>query len=307
MIFRGVLLVASAVLTLLLFSEGKDLCIASNGKKQPLFFDFKGDLVYPEGACAFYYREGEFFRGVERMGCSGSRNELLFSPNDKDSLPKSIAEGGELVSIFSNGTFLKYSCSEVNTAEMKLISKNEYEVVFMFYSQGVEVKRHVVYTIKLDEGNTHPEWVRHVPSILGLSSTDMAMSDTGIRTRWRSSLLSRKHKGIKAAYKEAHKHGLVRGHLAPAADFVLAAERWATFQLANVVPQPLEHNNGEWKKIENHVRGSFKPDDVKYVETGPIFGKDNSKLQDLVPIPIGLYKKVIGFNKTLFCVESYFK
>lgn len=98
-----------------------------------------------------------------------------------------------------------------------------------------------------------------------------------------------------------------RGHLAPAGDFLLAAERWATFQLSNVVPQPQTHNNGEWKEIEDYVRTKIDKKAIKHVETGPLFDDKTEKLDGIIPVPKGMYKKVIGRNnKTLYQVQSLF-
>nr|GAV93249.1 hypothetical protein SCV_129 [Chionoecetes opilio bacilliform virus] len=85
---------------------------------------------------------------------------------------------------------------------------------------------------------------------------------------------------------------MARGHLAPAADFFLACERWATFSLSNVVPQWQTHNNGRWKAIENLARHL---DGAAIAETGPYY-KSPKKFLDsersLFPIPHFLYKKV---------------
>ncbi len=59
------------------------------------------------------------------------------------------------------------------------------------------------------------------------------------------------------------------------------------------MPQPQTHNNGEWKKIEDHIRTKFDKKTVKYVETGPIFDDNvkTEKLNGFLPIPKGIYKK----------------
>ena len=89
---------------------------------------------------------------------------------------------------------------------------------------------------------------------------------------------------------------------------MLAAERWATFQLSNVVPQPQTHNNGEWKEIEDFVRRKIDKKRIRYVETGPLFDKNApERLDGIVPVPKGLYKMVIGRNnEILYNVESFF-
>lgn len=49
-------------------------------------------------------------------------------------------------------------------------------------------------------------------------------------------------------------HYLVKGHLAPNADFVDAAKRRATFYLINAAPQWQSFNNGNWKALEDSIR-----------------------------------------------------
>ncbi|XP_069979122.1 uncharacterized protein [Penaeus vannamei] len=48
---------------------------------------------------------------------------------------------------------------------------------------------------------------------------------------------------------------LAKGHLTPDSDFVLEAEQDATYFYANAVPQWQAINNGNWKSLENSVRG----------------------------------------------------
>lgn len=50
------------------------------------------------------------------------------------------------------------------------------------------------------------------------------------------------------------KQYLARGHLAPMADFVYAAQQRATFYYANTAPQWQSFNTGNWGKLEAAVR-----------------------------------------------------
>lgn len=47
---------------------------------------------------------------------------------------------------------------------------------------------------------------------------------------------------------------MARGHLTPDADFVFTTGQFATFFLANVVPQFQSINNGNWKSVEAKTR-----------------------------------------------------
>lgn len=47
---------------------------------------------------------------------------------------------------------------------------------------------------------------------------------------------------------------MARGHLTPDADFIFTTGQFATFFLANVVPQFQSINNGNWKSVESKTR-----------------------------------------------------
>lgn len=279
-----------------------DVCVTSDGKQQPLFFNDNGKLVYPERSCSFYGYSGEHFKNVKWVGCAGSTNNMLTLSKKRET----IAKGGVLIRvspshISKRKNLAYYSCRHVNTATVLKKSGGRhrggdsgveiYEVVFKF--DGL---KHVIYTIKWNKDENRPIWVRHHPSIMA-GVIDTSLIDASIRAPWRASKLvfGEDTVAIKKAYKTAYtSFGMSRGHLAPAADFLLAAERWATFQLANVAPQPQTHNNGEWKVIEGEVRERFNSNDVEYIETGPVYDRLPNKICGLLPIPKGMYKKVMG-------------
>ena len=291
------LLFLTVVLLRAVPSTQTDVCVTSDGKQQPLFFNAKGEMVYPERSCSFYGAGGEHFRDVKWVGCAGSVNNMLTHSKKKET----VAKGGVLIRVAPShvsrrNNLAYYSCRHVNTAT---VSKKRgggdgietYEVFFKF--DGL---KHVIYTIKWNKVENRPVWVRHRPSAMA-GVTDPSLIDASIRAPWRASKLvfGRDSIAVKEAYKTAYaSNGMTRGHLAPSADFLLAAERWATFQLANVVPQPQTHNNGEWKVIEGEVRKRFNSRDIEYIETGPVYDRVPVKVGGLIPVPKGMYKKVVG-------------
>lgn len=151
--------------------------------------------------------------------------------------------------------------------------------------------------VNWDQLRNRTRWVRHLPTV---SYTDV--DDTYTRTsNWRSCRQALgKVNDFKRAYRQAFKSDkLVKGHLAPVADFLLASERLATFQICNVVPQPQIHNNINWKIVERETREfvTNNPTVVSYIETGPIYCDDSKPLiNNLLHVPIGMYKIVVGHN-----------
>ncbi|XP_045109970.1 uncharacterized protein LOC123503923 isoform X2 [Portunus trituberculatus] len=63
-----------------------------------------------------------------------------------------------------------------------------------------------------------------------------------------------KQKKILNSSNEVFGYFLSKGHLAPVADFVLEAEKRATYHYINIVPQWKTINNGNWEKLESAVR-----------------------------------------------------
>lgn len=280
-----------------------NICSVSDGKRQPLFFTDGGAMIYPKASCGLLSSRGELFDNVTWVGCSGARpNKLLGKDGEV------LAENGKLIRATADAASRYYRCKSVNSAFIKRIG-DIFEVFFKAEAGNGRQFVHNIYSFRWNRTMNAPVWVRHVPSA---SFSDPSVIDTQVRAPWRYSTLvfgndNDPRRAFKLAYK---KYRMSRGHLAPAGDFLLAAERWATFQLSNVVVQPETHNNGEWKAIEDHVRKNYKKKTMKYVETGPIFDEngETEKLDGIVPVPKGMYKKVIGRNddRILYEVQSFF-
>ena len=183
---------------------------------------------------------------------------------------------------------------------------------------------HTVYIVCWNKIDNHPKWVRNIinPSIVNDKYEDEKLIDTAIRAKFRFSKNIFGDYNPKPYFSVTHqkKEGLVkengdfyaRGHLAPAADFFLASERWATFSLENAVPQWQSHNSGEWKEIEFCARHTKN---AHMVETGPIFLNVTCRRyldteHKMIPIPDALYKVVYNqkgdviFKKTSAVVSS---
>lgn len=289
---------APIFILLLFLPSTAGICSFSDGKKQPLFFKSRGKIIYPKASCGGYLSaRGELFENVAWVGCSGRRNKLLGRDGEI------LAENGILIKSTTDANYFK--CKSVNSASIQRTG-DVFEIFFQTKAGNKRQFIHNIYSFKWNNTTNSPVWVRHVPSA---SFSDPSVVDTRVRARWRYSRQvfgygNNPRKAFKLAFK---KHRMSRGHLAPAGDFLLAAERWATFQLSNVVPQPQTHNNGEWKAIEDHVRTNIDKNKIKYIETGPIFDKKTTKLDGIIPVPKGMYKKVMGRNnEILYEVQSFF-
>nr|BDT63227.1 MAG: wsv191-like protein [Hemigrapsus takanoi nimavirus] len=260
-------------------------------------------MIYPKASCGLLSSRGELFEDVSWVGCSGARQNKLLGGDGEV-----LAENGKLIRTTADAAARYYRCKSVNSASIKRTG-DVFEVFFRVKAGNRRQFVHNIYSFKWNRTMNAPVWVRHVPSA---SFSDPSVIDTQVRAPWRYSKLvfgydNDPRRAFKLAYK---KYRMSRGHLAPAGDFLLAAERWATFQLSNVVPQPQTHNNGKWKEIEDHVRTKFNKKMIKYVETGPISDEngETETLDGIVPVPKGLYKKVIGRDddRVLYEVRSLF-
>lgn len=288
------------------------VCLTSDDKKQPIVFDVEEKtVVYPSASCN---RGGELFEG-KRLGvlCTGRLNKLLGARANV------VSEGNVPYYHLRRGVN-KLACERVNKAVTLRDASND-ERNCLAYKIGFKMPRgvpfHTVYTVCWDDSDKHPVWVRNVINPAMREDDDAGLIDAGIRTRFKfSPVIFGKDYNPRAYFSVKHQtkvglraggHGdfMARGHLAPAGDFFLACERWATFSLENAVPQWQTHNNGAWKDIENrarHTKGAY------LAETGPLYVTPSPHLDpvnNLLPVPDSMYKKV--WNKhgaLLFNIED---
>ena len=265
--------------------EGYELCLQSDAKKQPLVFD-SVSVIYPSATCG-QDGLGELFQSPRKIytTCSDSKKSL--------------------------------KCKRVNKSITLRDPKND-EKDCTAYKIGFKIPAlpkpyfHRVYVVCWDKRDNHPKWVKNIinPNVVADTCKEDKLIDTAIRAKFRfSKMIFGEDYNPKIFFTIAHqkKEGLVkdrgddfytRGHLAPAGDFFLAAERWATFSLENAIPQRRSHNNGEWKKIEyiaRHINNAHE------VETGPIFFNTTHRRyldskHNMIPIPDALYKVVYNKN-----------
>nr|BDV50161.1 MAG: wsv191-like protein [Chiromantes dehaani nimavirus] len=271
------------ILLLVCVSSGYELCLRSDGKKQPLVFDSEA-VIYPSATCG-KDGSGELFQSPRKIytTCNGDKNTM--------------------------------KCKRVNKSITLRDPKND-DKDCSAYKIGFNIPAspkpyfHTVYVVCWDKTDNHPKWVRNIinPSAVTKKYEEKKLIDTGVRAKFRFSKIIFDNYNPKPYFSDVYqkKKGLIkggggdfyaRGHLAPAADFFLAAERWATFSLENAVPQWQSHNSGEWKDIEfsaRHIKNAHM------AETGPIFfNATNRRYLDMehnmIPIPDALYKVV--YNK----------
>lgn len=172
---------------------------------------------------------------------------------------------GLLIGIVKNSSFSDCECEKVNSVSI-VKDKNEkglFNFVFVFQQFN-----HTAITLLWNTTANNPIWVRYAPSVGFTSST--VVVDTDIMSSWRASKVFFGNTDSRGTFKHiVNETDYVRGHLALAADFLLACERHATFTLVNAVPQPRKHNNKKWKRVEENIRHLFKRKEHKFVEVAP--------------------------------------
>ena len=296
---------------------GHEICLSSDGKKQPLVFD-SHNVIYPSATCG-QGGSGELFQSVKRLqvACIGTNNNVVSYDGIQTLAPGSTAM---YVPIALSDGGARISCLSVNKATVIRDPESDVDGQCRAFKTGFNVPNlfapffHTVFTVCWNETYQHPMWVRNPinPGTVSETSVEEELVDTAVRAKFRfSRTIFGRDYNPKRYYSIAHQRaaGLIhtatgsdfyaRGHLAPAGDFFLAAERWATFSLENAVPQLQSHNNGAWKEIETearHIKQAY------VAETGPLYrcvdGIYHEYLDtdhNLIPIPIALYK--IVYNK----------
>lgn len=257
--------------------KGYELCLQSDGKKQPLVFD-SAKVIYPSSTCG-KNGSGELFQSPRKLytTCNGDKNTV--------------------------------KCKRVNKSITLRDPKND-DNDCTAYKTGFQIPAspkpyfHTVYVVCWDKTDNHPKWVKNIINPNAVAEKEKLV-DTAVRTKFRfSKIIFGGDYNPKPYFSVAHqiKEGLVRergdfysrGHLAPAADFFLAAERWATFSLENAVPQWQSHNNGVWKDIEFSARHTKN---AHVAETGPIFFNVTHRRyldteHNMIPVPDALYKVI---------------
>lgn len=197
-----------------------------------------------------------------------------------------------------NSTLLEpifISCSETDQFLLKSVFR---------INKNVE---HIIFRICWDRSTEHPVWVRHTINGLQWSNTQLNVIDTGIRTKFRFSSKSfgkeynpRQYftKASQRKFNLSKPDGdfLARGHLAAAADFILASERWATYTLENTVPQWQSDNNGDWRRKEERYRNKATENQLAInVFTIPVYNFTPNYLDPInrkLPVPEFMLKIV---------------
>nr|BDT63052.1 MAG: wsv191-like protein [Trachysalambria curvirostris nimavirus] len=298
-----------------LAADRDEVCLSSDSKKQPLVFDSFG-VVYPTATCGSA-GSGELFRGRSElyMACTGPRNKIMVG----DEVIGTVAAVESLLSN-KRGMDTRASCLTVNKAVIERDPHNDRNGECVAYRVGFRLpagpspRFHVVFVVCWVHSDNHPMWVRHVvnPAVAIDNDDEYGLVDRAIRAKFR---FSRAVFGLdfnpKIYFTVAHQRKigllennkgsdfLARGHLAPAGDFMLACERWATFRLENAVPQWQSHNNGEWKSVEDRAR---RVPGAHIIETGPVYGNDSSSglflspRHKFLPVPKSLYKVVYNMD-----------
>nr|BDT63525.1 MAG: wsv191-like protein [Pasiphaea japonica whispovirus] len=294
MLLPRIFWVATSCVALSGTDKNFNICVGSDGKKQPLVFDtYEKKVVYPVSKCGVD-SEGERFEGRNlKFVCLGG----------------SVEEGEDGV----------VGCSRVNSATVERLPEEDekgcraFRTGFSIPVSNNETFFHTVFSVCWNEDNKYPVWVKNKINLSVVSKDSEDLVDAGIRTKFRfSPLIFGKNYNPKTYFSIAYQkqnilkfqnHGdfYARGHLAPAADFFLASERWATFSLENVIPQWQTHNNGKWKEIEDtarNINGAY------IAKTGPVFyhGKRVQYLDqenNFLPVPHAIFKSVYNREKQL--------
>ncbi|XP_045588574.2 uncharacterized protein [Procambarus clarkii] len=118
--------------------------------------------------------------------------------------------------------------------------------------EATEFTRHSVYGSHLTAKTQDPGRPPFKHADMFTANVEELYSKTNQRLLAEKALRSRAHLTVEG------QQFLAKGHLAPDADFVYAAEQDATYYHANVVPQWQAFNNGNWKRLESAIRDLAK-------------------------------------------------
>jgi endonuclease G len=190
-----------------------------------------------------------------------------------------IAIVGLVVYFFANQDKPAAKSRTIETAKEKVIVKPTNQ-------EKYEIVKHKYYTLAYSEKNEQPAWVCY-----SLTKKNVGGKEPRSNNFVPDPMVSTKT----ADDIDYVKSGYDKGHMVPAADMSWSPEAMKeTFYYSNVSPQFPSFNRGEWKKLEEKVRGWAAEFDSVKVYTGPIF-KDNIKKigPDSVTVP-GHYFKVIA-------------
>lgn len=101
------------------------------------------------------------------------------------------------------------------------------------------------------------------------------------------------------------KYHLIRGHLAPKADFIYGPQQDATFYFLNAIPQWNLLNNGNWKILENSLRqlASTRGIDLKiYTGTSSVLSLPHNFDEQSVELFLNDRKKLVPVPKFIWKV-----
>ena len=168
--------------------------------------------------------------------------------------------------------------TEVAKSHTKPVNQENYQIV-----------KHKYYTLAYSEKNEQPAWVcysltkKHVGGKEPRSNN--FIPDPMVSTKTADDI-------------DYNKSGYDKGHMVPAADMSWSVDAMKeTFYFSNISPQVPSFNRGEWKKLEEKVRGWAQEFDSVKVYAGPVFKSNIERIgPDSVTVP-GYYFKVVAIFK----------
>lgn len=104
--------------------------------------------------------------------------------------------------------------------------------------------------------------------------------------------------GMSATPSDYKKSGYDRGHVCPSADRTASEDdNYATFSMANMVPQEKSLNRGPWKDLEEYCRDLVLAKNKLYIVAGAYGG--TKKLNSKVVVPSHCWKVIVVLPKSV--------
>ena len=168
------------------------------------------------------------------------------------------------------------------------IDTSRYELPRVKSSQPEKIVHHTGYSVSFNTNWLIPNWVAYE-----LTANEVQ----GVEPRG-NNFVPDPDIYQSPSSDEYKNSGYDRGHMAPAADMKWSKQAMTeSFYTSNICPQNKNLNKGDWKDLEEHVRGMATKYDHIYIACGPIVSAKpkniGQALYGRVTVPDAFYKVVL--------------